>query len=75
MKSATHELTSAVQPGAALYGLDTHMQGKIVTFGGGFALWRNGVLIGGLGISGGSVEQDMDIAQAAIAAIDVRTYQ
>ncbi|SUG32628.1 ATP/cobalamin adenosyltransferase [Salmonella enterica subsp. arizonae] len=64
----------AVQPGAALYGLDTHMQGKIVTFGGGFALWRNGVLIGGLGISGGSVEQDMDIAQAAIAAIDVRTY-
>ncbi|SUG47104.1 ATP/cobalamin adenosyltransferase [Salmonella enterica subsp. arizonae] len=51
------------------------MQGKIVTFGGGFALWRNGVLIGGLGISGGSVEQDMDIAQAAIAAIDVRTYQ
>ncbi|EAR6785883.1 cob(I)yrinic acid a,c-diamide adenosyltransferase [Salmonella enterica subsp. arizonae] len=75
MKSATHELASAVQPGAALYGLDTHMQGKIVTFGGGFALWRNGVLIGGLGISGGSVEQDMDIAQAAIAAIDVRTYQ
>jgi uncharacterized protein GlcG (DUF336 family) len=28
MKTATHELTSAVQPGAALYGLESHMQEK-----------------------------------------------
>lgn len=75
MKTATHELTSAVQPGAALYGLESHMQGKVVTFGGGFALWREGLLLGGLGISGGSVEQDMDIAETAIAAINVRTHQ
>lgn len=75
MKTATHELASAVQPGAPLYGLESHMQGKVVTFGGGYALWRDGLLIGGLGISGGSVEQDMDIAQAAIAAINVRTHQ
>jgi ATP:cob(I)alamin adenosyltransferase len=75
MKAATHELTSAVQPGAALYGLESHMQGKVVTFGGGYALWRDGLLVGGLGISGGSVEQDMDIAQAAIAAINVGTHQ
>ncbi|MDW3088534.1 two-domain cob(I)yrinic acid a,c-diamide adenosyltransferase PduO [Citrobacter freundii] len=70
MKTATHELSSAVQPGAALYGLESHMQGKVVTFGGGYALWREGLLLGGLGISGGSVEQDMDIA-----AINVRTHQ
>lgn len=75
MKMATHELTPAVQPGAPLYGLESHMQGKVVTFGGGFPLWREGLLIGGLGISGGSVEQDMDIAHAAIAAINVRTHQ
>ncbi|BBV40326.1 MULTISPECIES: two-domain cob(I)yrinic acid a,c-diamide adenosyltransferase PduO [Citrobacter] len=75
MKTATHELTSAVQPGAALYGLESHMQGKVVTFGGGYALWREGLLLGGLGISGGSVEQDMDIAETAIAAINVRTHQ
>lgn len=53
MKTATHELTSAVQPGAVLYGLESHMQGKVVTFGGGYALWREGLLLGGLGISGG----------------------
>lgn len=75
MKTATHELTPAVQPGAELYGLESHMQGKVVTFGGGYALWREGVLLGGLGISGGSVEQDMDIAKTAIAAINVRTHQ
>lgn len=75
MKTATHELSAAVQPGAALYGLESHLQGKVVTFGGGFALWRDGELIGGLGISGGSVEQDMEIAQAAIAAINVRIHQ
>lgn len=75
MKTATHELSGVVQPGAPLYGLESHMQGKVVTFGGGFPLWRDGSLIGGLGISGGSVEQDMEIAQAAIAAINVRTHQ
>ncbi|MDI5829765.1 hypothetical protein MJN51_39620, partial [Salmonella enterica subsp. enterica serovar Kentucky] len=42
-----------VQPGAALYGLESHLQGKVVTFGGGYALWRDGILIGGLGISTG----------------------
>lgn len=37
MKTATHELSDVVQPGAALYGLETHLQGKVVTFGGGYA--------------------------------------
>ena len=46
MKTATHELSDAVQPGAALYGLETHLQGKVVTFGGGYALWRDGLLSG-----------------------------
>ncbi len=66
---------TTVQPGAALYGLESHLQGKVVTFGGGYPLWRDGQLIAGLGISGGSVEQDMDIAQTAIAAINVGTHQ
>lgn len=75
MKSATHELSDAVQPGSALYGLEAHMEGKVVTFGGGFPLWRDGNIIGGLGISGGSVGQDMDIAQTALAAINMGKKQ
>lgn len=75
MKSATHDLTSAVQPGSALYGLEAQMAGKVVTFGGGVPLWRDGNIIGGLGISGGSVEQDIDIAQTALAAIKMGKNQ
>ncbi|WP_342324609.1 two-domain cob(I)yrinic acid a,c-diamide adenosyltransferase PduO [Kosakonia sp. BYX6] len=75
MKSATHQLSTAVQPGSPLYGLEAQMAGKVVTFGGGFPLWRDGNIIGGLGISGGSVEQDMDIAQAAIAAVKMGNNQ
>lgn len=75
MKTATHQLSDAVQPGSALYGLEAQMAGNVVTFGGGFPLWRDGNIIGGLGISGGSVEQDMDIAQAALAAIHMGNDQ
>lgn len=46
MKTATHELSDVVQPCAALYGPESHLQGKVVTFGGGYALWRDGILIG-----------------------------
>ncbi|MBS1204973.1 MAG: pduO [Proteobacteria bacterium] len=75
MKTATHQLSPVVQPGGPLYGLDAQMAGKVVTFGGGFPLWRDSNIIGGLGISGGTVEQDMDIAQAALAAINMGNNQ
>lgn len=39
MKTATHKLADTVQPGAPLYGLESHMQGKVVTFGGGLSRW------------------------------------
>lgn len=68
MKSPTHLISQNVQPGQVLYGLESSMDGKVVTFGGGFPLWRNGRLLGAVGVSGGSVEQDMHIAQAAMAA-------
>nr|WP_318381113.1 two-domain cob(I)yrinic acid a,c-diamide adenosyltransferase PduO [uncultured Enterobacter sp.] len=73
MKSPTHALYDAVQPGQPLYGLASQLDGNVVTFGGGFPLWRDGNIIGGLGISGGTVEQDIDIAQAALAAINMGT--
>ena len=66
LKAATHELSAAIQPGADLFQLEASSGGKVVTFGGGYPLYRDGHLVGGLGISGGSVEQDMRIAQAAL---------
>lgn len=61
LKMATHELTPLVQPGAELYGLQ-HEKG-ICCFGGGVPCWSRGALVGAIGISGGSVEQDLAIAR------------
>ncbi|MGB7799633.1 GlcG/HbpS family heme-binding protein [Buttiauxella sp.] len=60
LKMATHELAPLVQPGADLYGLQHDK--RICCFAGGVPCWANGVLVGAIGISGGSVEQDLAIA-------------
>lgn len=73
LKTATHNLGPAVQPGAELFQLETSSGGKIVTFGGGYPLFRSGRLIGGLGISGGSAEQDRQIAQRAVMQCHVES--
>jgi uncharacterized protein GlcG (DUF336 family) len=62
----THELALLAQPDEPLFGIHNADGGRIVIFGGGFPLKADGVLIGGIGVSGGSVEQDMDCAAAAI---------
>lgn len=50
-------------PGADLYGLDKCCGGRIIVFGGGVPLMRDGQIIGGIGISGGTAEQDHMIAR------------
>lgn len=65
LRMATHELARQVQPGTALYGLQ-HEEG-ICCLGGGLPCWSQGRLLGGIGISGGSVEQDIAIAREALA--------
>ncbi|WP_310607759.1 GlcG/HbpS family heme-binding protein [Buttiauxella brennerae] len=60
LKMPTHELAPLVQPGASLYGLQHEKD--ICCFGGGVPCWVNGALVGAIGISGGSVEQDVAIA-------------
>lgn len=42
---------------------------RLVIFGGGYPLQREGMLIGGIGVSGGHYTQDMEIAKAGIAAL------
>jgi uncharacterized protein GlcG (DUF336 family) len=68
MNLPTSALTDLVQPGAELYGLG-QTAGGMVTFGGGIPLHRDGDLIGAVGVSAGSVEQDVAVATAAAAAL------
>ena len=59
LKMSTKELKPLAQPGASLYGIQFTNGGRIVIFGGGDPLKsRSGRIVGGLGVSGGSEEQD-----------------
>ncbi len=69
LKMATHELHNLVQPGQPLYQIEASCSDQLVSFGGGYPIFSDGKIIGGIGISGGSVEQDMQIAQAALKGL------
>lgn len=68
LKQGTHEIVDAVQPGASLYGLQLTNNARIVPFGGGLPIIVEGQVVGAVGVSGGTVEEDMLIAQAAVDA-------
>jgi len=60
---STSDLKPLAQPGGSLYGIQFTNNGKIVIFGGGEPLKNTaGEIIGGLGVSGGSEEQDTSLA-------------
>lgn len=69
VQTSTHNLGKQVQPGQPLYGFPVTNQGRIVVFGGGYPLFAQGKLIMGLGVSGGTVEEDMKVAETAIKRV------
>jgi uncharacterized protein GlcG (DUF336 family) len=64
----TRDLAPLVQPGAEFYGYDSLAGGRMVVFAGGVPVERDGVLVGAVGVSGGSSEEDQRAADAAVAA-------
>lgn len=66
----THKLSGATQPGEPLYGLQDTDQGRLVVFGGGYPLQKDGEVVGAIGSSGGSVEQDMQVAEAGVSEFE-----
>ena len=67
LKLDTEAIHEASQPGESLYGIGNTNDGRIVTFGGGFPLKNDdGTVVGGVGVSGGSVDEDMTVAKAGV---------
>lgn len=63
LRSSTEEAAKTILPGQPLYGLqDTH-PGKFCLFGGGIPLFYRGACIGAVGVSGGTVAQDVSVAE------------
>ncbi len=63
---ATAELTDKVQPGGPLYGLAVNSGSKLIGFGGGAPFVVSSGERFGLGISGGTTEEDIEIMQSAL---------
>ena len=70
VKMSTMELGKLVQPGQTFAGLEQIESDKLVFFGGGVPLFVGDNLVGGLGISGGTGEEDDDIAQYALSVFE-----
>lgn len=58
LKMPTKTLAELAAPGGSLYGIQFTNNGRIIIFGGGEPLMKEGKVLGGLGVSGGSAEQD-----------------
>lgn len=68
LKLNTADLTPLVQPGAMFYGLQSDP--KYIVFGGGMLLKIDGKIVGAVGVSGGSAQEDMEIAKACVDAFE-----
>jgi uncharacterized protein GlcG (DUF336 family) len=65
----TAELGALAQSGKPLFGVQESNAGKVVIFGGGIPILIDGKIVGAVGASAGTVEQDIAVAEAAIAAL------
>lgn len=66
LKMPTHELMEVSKPGGDLFTIDNADPGKLILVGGGFNVVADGKTIGGVGVSGGSVAEDKEIALYAM---------
>ena len=65
---ATKDLASHSQSGGQFFGIHASNNGKVMIFAGGIPLKKSGEVVGAIGVSGGSGEQDHAVAEAGAAA-------
>ncbi|WP_116655071.1 GlcG/HbpS family heme-binding protein [Pelagibacterium sediminicola] len=67
-KKATHEYGQASQPGNPAYGINSALGGRLMVVAGGLPIVVAGEVVGGIGLSSGTPDQDRICAQAGIDA-------
>ena len=65
---STKELAAMSQPGEPLFGIAETHRGRVIIFAGGIPLKADGRVVGAVGVSGGTPDQDHEVAQAGAAA-------
>jgi len=64
----TKDLAKLSQSGGQFFGIHASNEGRVMIFAGGVPLKRAGKVVGAIGVSGGSGEQDQAVAEAGAAA-------
>jgi uncharacterized protein GlcG (DUF336 family) len=67
---STRDLAQFSQSGGQFFGIHASNHGRVMIFAGGVPLKRGGKVVGAIGVSGGSGEQDHSVAQAGAAAFE-----
>jgi uncharacterized protein GlcG (DUF336 family) len=65
---STKDLAENSQSGDQFFGIHASNNGKVMIFAGGIPLKKGGRVVGAIGVSGGSGEQDHAVAEAGAAA-------
>lgn len=65
---STKDLAPLCQPNQPLFGIHASNGGRLIIFAGGIPLTSGVRVVGAIGVSGGSVEEDHDVAEAGVAA-------
>jgi len=68
VRKGTHVLGEVSQPGQPAYGLSSTLGGRMVVIAGGLPTLSGGEVVGGIGVSGGSPTQDLEVAEAGVQA-------
>ena len=64
---ATKDLAEQSQSGGQFFGIHASNNGQMMIFAGGIPLYSEGQVVGAIGVSGGSGEQDHAVAEAGAA--------
>ncbi len=65
-RRGTHELNQMAVPGKPSFGINTTNQGRYTIVGGGLPVVVEGQIVGGIGCSSGTAEEDQIVAAAGI---------
>jgi uncharacterized protein GlcG (DUF336 family) len=65
-RKGTHEYNQLAVPGKPTFGINTTNQGRFTIIGGGLPVAVDGQIVGGIGCSTGTAEEDQIVAQGAI---------
>ena len=63
----TRDLAAMAQPGEPLFGIEGSNQ-SVIIFAGGIPLTDDGTVVGAVGVSGGTPDQDHEVCEAAVTA-------